>query len=1012
MLLPTSGSCNGYKVFVRLTLLFPSGRSSHIYTFAGTRNLVALDKLLFRNISLTFISLYSYLKIISPMSESIKLSQQKAASRPNSNTVGQSGVSHPSVPALQAKEKSAEKDRSTGDALPAPFQFKPNDTGLPDNLKSGVEQLSGFSLDDVKVHYNSDRPAQMQALAYAQGSDIHVAPGQERHLPHEAWHVVQQKQGRVHATTQLKTGVPLNDNAGLESEADKMGQQAMDQSFADKAVQLRKTPVAGGILPIQRVVTQILSGDEDGRIKEIVIVGRPDKAFTSTAGDHATAFTTIQVGVENMLKGKTVREASEVMSRLANDLYALPGMKFVNYLGDREKGRFIEKEQDLRYWREYFSKWRKKNNRRKREMTGHYPEQINSLLFPPKILDDVDDISSMPDEVDGSMVGALQNYVDAYLELRELVPLSTINTKSINEALAGKGKGETARWLEENEKNEKITENSKLSPTVLKRLETTVLGLFDARAAALTILYKNGKVAPGVTDASVYLQDINLMDAFIYQHIQTLWSFYPKTMQLLYTAGYQDSVMVLMEKAINSKIKETLELQKEGLPTPKNIRSGNRPLKKYQAASMDVNDNIVTNVRFGGRPKSPFPGTMGAHTTAWIVITDRIWTGLVGLTVEEAAVELLELGKETRSLLLKFASQMKMDVKQADAVNRAIFALWAAEGPLDTIKEESENPVIFFPSKKDKKVPPISPWQKVLYLQEAITAILDLTNLSPGATLYVGRTTGDGEGTHRGVLLRFMDDPKSVSKEEVAKAISGLNDHKRLDQHLSTIGKSLKKMPKKDKTQYEEYIELFQDYIEEFEDYQDEELDPKDNETDILKLLQEHHHDMIGKAYPGALEYAGLKDKEEYMGLEDSEDIAMPANFYADAGVDGPVVLSVSDFLNEVGYKLGDREVLVVNGTNWTCYIRCVLHHFNAINQYGRVMALINEHKINVSNGVQLHSDAEDQIRKIIHHVIRQPFYVEATVVTRNAVNIGRSTTTEGIKVSVILTGAHFSLLR
>ena len=29
------------------------------------------------------------------------------------------------------------------------------------------------------------------ALAYAQGSDIHLAPGQEQHLPHEAWHVVQ-----------------------------------------------------------------------------------------------------------------------------------------------------------------------------------------------------------------------------------------------------------------------------------------------------------------------------------------------------------------------------------------------------------------------------------------------------------------------------------------------------------------------------------------------------------------------------------------------------------------------------------------------------------------------------------------------------------------------------------------------------------------------------------------------------------------------------------------------------
>jgi hypothetical protein len=106
------------------------------------------------------------------------------------------------------------------------IQKKENKTGLPDHLKSGVENLSGFSMDDVKVHYNSNQPAQLNALAYAQGTDIHVAPGQEQHLPHEAWHVAQQKQGRVQPTMQMKEGVPVNDDAGLEHEADVMGAKA------------------------------------------------------------------------------------------------------------------------------------------------------------------------------------------------------------------------------------------------------------------------------------------------------------------------------------------------------------------------------------------------------------------------------------------------------------------------------------------------------------------------------------------------------------------------------------------------------------------------------------------------------------------------------------------------------------------------------------------------------------------------------------------------------------------
>lgn len=109
--------------------------------------------------------------------------------------------------------------------MPKPVQMKKNNTGMPDQLKSGVESLSGMDMSDVRVHYNSDKPAHVGALAYTQGRDIHVASGQEKHLAHEAWHVVQQAQGRVQPTLQLQ-GVKVNDNPGLEHEADVMGAKA------------------------------------------------------------------------------------------------------------------------------------------------------------------------------------------------------------------------------------------------------------------------------------------------------------------------------------------------------------------------------------------------------------------------------------------------------------------------------------------------------------------------------------------------------------------------------------------------------------------------------------------------------------------------------------------------------------------------------------------------------------------------------------------------------------------
>lgn len=99
-------------------------------------------------------------------------------------------------------------------------------SGLPHELRASLEHLSGISLDDVQVHRNSARPARLTALAYTQGTSIHLAPGQEHQLAHEAWHVVQQKQDRVRPTLRLR-GESINDSDSLETEADAMGARAL-----------------------------------------------------------------------------------------------------------------------------------------------------------------------------------------------------------------------------------------------------------------------------------------------------------------------------------------------------------------------------------------------------------------------------------------------------------------------------------------------------------------------------------------------------------------------------------------------------------------------------------------------------------------------------------------------------------------------------------------------------------------------------------------------------------------
>ncbi|MFZ6011719.1 MAG: DUF4157 domain-containing protein [Bacteroidota bacterium] len=172
-----------------------------------------------------------------------------------------------------------------------PIQRKVNKTGLPDHVRSGVESLSGIDMSDVRVHYNSSQPAQLSAHAYAQGNQIHIGPGQEKHLPHEAWHVVQQKQGRVKPTMQMKN-LGVNDDTSLEAEADTMGSKAVQRKATNRA--LKKEAAQGSA--VQRysffnpgrkiraapVIAAISKNDWDQQVKNQL--SRPGRVFN---GDPA-----------------------------------------------------------------------------------------------------------------------------------------------------------------------------------------------------------------------------------------------------------------------------------------------------------------------------------------------------------------------------------------------------------------------------------------------------------------------------------------------------------------------------------------------------------------------------------------------------------------------------------------------------------------------------------------------------------------------------------------------------
>ena len=233
-------------------------------------------------------------------------------------------------------DQSAKQSRTTRQ------QTEQNKTGIPDDLKYGIENLSGQSLKDVRVKYNSPKPASLQAKAFAQGSEIHIGSGHENTLPHEAWHIAQQKQGRVQSTTQLKGSTNINDNKSLEKEADIMGSKAQSLGFNTPPSAL-KSVVTSSSIPAQRVQGEEKENFVKNQVKIIegkitsqkqVDSGPQDAAEKPIAKDkiEAAAATRIQA----LSRGKAVRSRAKEEREAATRIQALSRGK---------AGRSIAKEE-------------------------------------------------------------------------------------------------------------------------------------------------------------------------------------------------------------------------------------------------------------------------------------------------------------------------------------------------------------------------------------------------------------------------------------------------------------------------------------------------------------------------------------------------------------------------------------------------------------------------------------------------------------------------------------------
>ena len=188
---------------------------------------------------------------------------------------------------------------------------------LPQRLRGPLEAAAAVDLSAVRVHRNSPLPRRLGARAFSRGLEVHLGPGQERHLEHEAWHVVQQVTGRVRPTAHVH-GQPMNDDARLEAEADAAG-RALSAGRPLPTTALATTTTAPAAQPTAVVQRKLLF---DGR-------GADDKALADRKREALR---------------KCKRSRPEILALIqSQDYYLLSDNGMISKSGE-QKLSFIEKD--------------------------------------------------------------------------------------------------------------------------------------------------------------------------------------------------------------------------------------------------------------------------------------------------------------------------------------------------------------------------------------------------------------------------------------------------------------------------------------------------------------------------------------------------------------------------------------------------------------------------------------------------------------------------------------------
>lgn len=458
---------------------------------------------------------------------------------------------------------------------------------------------------------------------------------------------------------------------------------------------------------------QFQYGNQEERVEDILIGGRPENLFGNAMGDHTTAWAVIIAGVQNALKGRTIQEAINEINRLVQDAKNLPGNTLDN-LPQQHKDRLNIANQRI--------------DTIKDEFRGQQPTHQH-----------------------------LQAYTRAYIEFRHAIPLSA--------AYLGKatGKGESAPidYLRQQEfslrKQNPPQQTDEFKANICSRMwelldMQAVENIANDKYKSTTKKEIDRFGADQIKDRIGQSRLVRIIATIISQHFASLKSAYPKAFEASQIEGNGEIMKFLKKWDEGKKPKEIIinpqDIQaisyavlmgnvQQAFPPQiddNQVLSDRNPHNRFAAEVVTETDNqgneIVKEFISGSRPKNLFKGAMGDHTTAWGLIELGVKRAVEGKTIQDAIAAITGLKGEAEQLpgVALVNDNLDADLKQRYD---------AAKISLDNLANNINNTFNF--------------------LQKYIHAYFEYRHIIPLSAASLGPASGKGEAERLNFLTEKAD---------------------------------------------------------------------------------------------------------------------------------------------------------------------------------------------------------------------------------------------------------------